>query len=427
MEQEKQVIYFSDLLFSALYRWKAMVAAALILALALGGFGLYKNSKAPTGNVTVEAQSTLEHSQRRIKTLSANIKSQQDYLANSLLMTMDPYQVSKITTDLYVYTDYQIIPEMQFQNPDQSPAVLRAYKMLLSTDEALDAFTQASGLERLYLSELISAEVVTNSNVLSITVRCADDQTAQKLNDAIIAFLKSKQADVAAQITEHTTSMITTVAASPVDTELAKQQDEAVSRLTSLQNAMKEASANLTAAQNVVSDAKATSPVVLALVGAFLGVALVAGWSVVSHLASDKIYSGRVLQNRTGIRVLGAVPGTNKDKWLKKLEGRVTQPATDVVAMNIRNYCPGNAVLCLGQWTAQQQEQLEQALRAIGITPSFQGSLLESADALKALKEQDAVVLLGICGKTRYTTTEKEMQLVADQGKALLGCVLLGG
>lgn len=427
MEQEKQVIYFSDLLFSALYRWKAMVAAALILTLALGGFQLYKNSQPATTNVTAEAQETLAHSQRRIKTLSANIRSQQDYLANSLLMTMDPYQVSRITTDFYVYTDYQILPDMQFQNPDHSPAVLRAYKMLLSTEEALDAFHAASGLERKYLSELISAEVVTNSNVLSITVRCADGQTAQKLNDAVVSFLQSKQDQVAQQITEHTMSVITTVADSPVDSDLAKQQDEAVSRLTTLQNAMKEASANLTAARNAASDAKATSPVVMAVVGFALGVLLVGIWAVVCHLASDKVYSGRVLENRTGIRILGGLPGSNKQKWLKKLEGRVTQPSVDVIAMNIRNYCEGDSVLCLGQWSEDQKTALGDGLKAVGITATFEGSLLESANALQALKDAQAVVLLGVCGQTRYANTQKEMVLVADQSKALLGCVLLGG
>lgn len=425
-QKEKQVIFFSDLLFSVLYRWKALIAAVLILALALGGFQLYQNSK-PCANVTEEAQASLVHAQRRIKTISQNIKSQQEYLANSLLMTMDPYQVSRITTDFYVYTDYQIIPGMDFQNPDQSPAVLRAYKMLLSTDEALDAFCQATGLERLYLSELISAEVVTNSNVLSITIRCSDDQTAQKLNDAVVVFLRSKQNEIATQITDHTVSVITTAAASPVDTDLAKLQDEAVSRLTTLQNAMVEANANLTAVQNLVSETSATSPVVMAVLGAVLGVFLVAAWSVVCHLASDKVYSGRVLENRTGIRVLGAVPGSNKYKLIKKLEGRATTPAMDVIAMNIRNYCDGKDLLCLGQWSEDKKQALSEALKDVGITATFEGSLLTSAEALKQLKQHEAVVLLDSCGTSRYDQIQKQMLLIADQDKALLGCVLLGG
>ena len=164
------------------------------------------------------------------------------------------------------------------------------------------------------------------------------------------------------------------------------------------------------------------------VLGAIAGILLVCAWAVLSHLASDKVYSGRVLTNRTGIRVLGAVAAGKKNSRLRKLEGRAIQSDMDVVAMNISNYCNGKtSVLCLGQWADEQKNALGSALKELGIETCFEGSPLNSAAALKQLKQHDAVVLLSICGQSRYTHTEQEMQLIADQDKALLGCVLLGG
>ncbi len=426
MEQEKQVIFFSDLLFSALYRWKAMVAAALILALALGGFQLYRSSG--TDVVSQGAAASVEHGQNQVHTIEENIKSQQEYMENSILMTMDPYNVSKITTDFYVYTDYQILPGMEYQNPDKTPVVLRAYRMLLHSQEALDAFCAATQLPAAYLPELIATEVVNNSNTLSITVRCPDMKTAQALTDAIVAYLESSKAHVEQEITQHDISVISSPSNSPVDLELAKEQTEAATRLTTLRQSLSNANAELKTLKILASDAQAVSPVVMAVIGAVLGVFLVGGWAVIAHLASDKVYSGRVLENRIGIRVLGAVPGNGKHKLLRKLEGRATEAAMDVIAMNIRNYCDGKtALLCLGSWNEEQQSALKAALKELGITATFEGSLLTSTAALKALPEAEAVVLLGICGKTRYAQTEKEMLLIADQDKPLLGTVLLGG
>ena len=91
MEQEKQVVYFSDLFFAVLKRWKAIVACALILAAALGGFALWKASKKGDSAAAEDAAKAVEYNQAQLDIISANILSQQKYMTESVLMTMDPY------------------------------------------------------------------------------------------------------------------------------------------------------------------------------------------------------------------------------------------------------------------------------------------------------------------------------------------------
>ncbi|MBQ4563354.1 MAG: hypothetical protein IJA58_02605, partial [Lachnospiraceae bacterium] len=42
----------------------------------------------------------------------------------------------KVTVDVYVYTDYQILPGMEYQNTDKTMAVMRSYITALQTEEA---------------------------------------------------------------------------------------------------------------------------------------------------------------------------------------------------------------------------------------------------------------------------------------------------
>ena len=95
MEQQKepQMVYIKDLLFTVLYRWKAVLAVTLALALALGGLGFLL-----TGNPSREELQKQEsyNTQKavydqRIAALEKSVAERQAHLAQSLLMQLDPY------------------------------------------------------------------------------------------------------------------------------------------------------------------------------------------------------------------------------------------------------------------------------------------------------------------------------------------------
>lgn len=426
MEQEKQVVYFSDLFFAVLKRWKAILACALILAVALGGFQFWKNSKKGNPAAAEEAAKAVEYNQAQLDIISANIFSQQKYMTESVLMTMDPYNSGKVTVDVYVYTDYQILPGMEYQNTDKTMAVMRSYITALQTEEARAAFSAAANVPAEYVTELITTETVSNSNALCVTVRCPTAEQAQRLADAVVAQLQSAQASVAERITAHEISIVSNPTAEPVDLDVAKAQSDAALRLSNLNLSYTEAETALKTLQNYTADNQTTGPVLMAVLGAFAGAFLVAVWAVAVHLGSNKIYSGRVLENRVDIRVLGALP--EKVTLLSKPEGRATEPLYDVIAMNIRNYCgESKSVLLTGAVSDTHKAALSKELTALGISAVFEGSLLTSASALKQLGESAAVVPIYTCGKSLYTQAEKEVAMVTQQHKTLLGCILIDG
>ena len=428
MEQEKQVVYFSDLFFSVLRRWKAILIFAVVFAVALGGFQLWRSKKAPVKEPDDTVASSIEYHEQQLEIISANIESQQKYMSESVLMSMNPYSVASITTDVYVLTDYQIMPGMDYQNPDKTVAIIRAYIAQLQTQEALSAYSAATKIDSKFLTELIQTEIISNSNLLSITVRCPDMTTAQALTKAICAQLEKSYEAVSSRITEHTYSILSTPSSDPVNLSVANAQNDANNRLSTLRQTLLDTNTELKELKKYDKEQKSTSPVVMAAIGAFVGACLVMGYVVVRHLVSNKIYSGRVLENRMDVRVLGAVPEKERCCLLHKLEGRAAAPLYDVIAMNICNYCgQQKELLLLGDLPETHKTALKAQLKELGITASFDGSPRTSASALKKLQEDRAVVLIYTCGQSLYPHAEKEIRMVTDHGKALIGCILVNG
>ena len=111
-----------------------------------------------------------------------------------------------------------------------------------------------------------------------------------------------------------------------------------------------------------------------------------------------------------------------------KLEGRATAPLYDVIAMNIRNYCGEEKnVLLVGTVSDNHKDALSKELKALGISATFDGSLLCSASALQQLRECSVVVSIYTCGKSLYPQAEKEVRMITEQNKRLLGCILIDG
>ena len=119
-----QEIDLKDLMFAVLYKWRPVVIAAVVIGLLLGGFkafSTYKSQNDPTVITEKEAdyQKDLEiyeknksTGEREIDNLLNDITEQQMYLEKSVRMNMSPYDVWEAKIDLFVKTDYVIMPDM---------------------------------------------------------------------------------------------------------------------------------------------------------------------------------------------------------------------------------------------------------------------------------------------------------------------------
>ena len=432
-ENNNQVIFLKDIIFAVLYRWKIILVAMLIGALLLGGFQFISNRNVVTESISTADRYKAEQLTQQIKVKDQAIANQIAYMQKSVLMNLDPYNVHQVSVSFYVHTDYQVLPDADIQIPNSTAALLNAYQALTNDSALTKTLADVTGIDVQYVSELISCESNADSNpgVLTVTILHSDNEKVLLMADAVSDYLDSAEAKLSAQLDAHTLSIISVASGKHTSTQLVTAQRQASDQLTALQTDKTKLQTEL----NKISTSTTlpTNPILLAVIGAFLGAFLVAGIAFVAHLGSAKVYSGRTLVNHTGVKLIARIgkPRCKNpiDRWLKKLEGR---PAGDfveqaaVVAAYLRTRCQAQDNLLLtGDCAEAQIEKMAEALRDAGLHVTACGSILRDARAIEALPQATAVVLVEQCKQSVYRHIEQEISTLKDTNTPLLGCVLL--
>lgn len=450
--KNEQVIYLKDLVFVALRQWRKILIVAVIGALVAG---VYAGISGWNSLKDVEAQEyDLAHQQllqesheikkesleQQISTLEDGIAHQYTYLEESVLMQLDPYAYYEGYLSLYMDTGYQILPGMDYQNPDKTSQVVANYDIILKGEESLQTLAGEMGIEEKYLLELITTENPSqNRSMLNIQVKCPDQESAEKLLDILFQQIEAAQERVSKAVTEHEIVVIEQYVRQQIDTNLSKLQQGEVDRLIELMNSLdavqqEKKELELPMIQTVSVSSVLKKAVVITVLGGVLGAFAVAGVAWVMHIAGGKVYSARMLQSWTGVKVLGSVPAPEPnnriDRWLRKLERKEScDPAEKIklIALNTASFVADTKrVLITGSVDTEYSSLLADALRqtAPNTEVVMSGNILCSADAIKALMQTDAVVLVETCNVSRYDEVASKAKLIGDHGKSIVGCVL---
>lgn len=449
-KKDEQVIYLKDLLFAALHRWRAILIITTIAALSLGGFKGLSDWRSMARHADNDAayQAALEQYEldtkdltSKIELLQTNVDEQRDYMANSVLMNLDPYGFYEAHVQLYLDTGYQINTGSYYQDTDKTAAVLAAYESAFLREDAVAQLAEAAGTTSPYMRELISCAYSSTSGTLTVNIRCADKETADALVLKLTALAESFRQKIASSIAEHTASTLEQGSSYKMDLSLANVQKDAFDQLAALQESLDE----VTQEKDALAPPAQYSPnktsvikkaFVFAVAGGILGAALSVCVIWVAHITSDKVFSAKALHNRTGVKVLGCLACAKKcpvDRWLCKAEGRSindTQSQAALLAVDIRNRC-GEArhLLVAGNADTVCREQLLQALRSAmpGVQITDAPALLNDAQSLENLADCDTVLLAEQCDVSRYSQVIAQLALICDYKKALVGCILVNG
>lgn len=428
MERDDQVIYFKDLIFAALYRWRQLLAVGLALGVVMGLLcGL---SGLGDGVDYLQMPSTGENPQEQaLAAAETALERQQEYNRESLLMNLDPNHVYTATLDLAVDADYRIQPGMTYQDPDISETILYGYQAQFGTEEVMGKAAQAVDTQTRYLQELLKVEIVPTARSLRLMVSCPDQETAEKVLQTLTDCLPDVQAQVEQALGKHKVILLAGNVAQKVEKEFAEKQKFAAERTDLLEKELAAAEAANASITGSMSVKKAVILVALAVIGG-MGVVACVAW--VKHIVGGKVYSRRTLVNHTGVQVIAQIGADRKngiDCLLRKMEGRQAgqwEDQTAVVAAYLRN-CPAQTgpVLLTGDCAGQQIEKLAQALQSAGLTVVAGESLLRDPQTVNALKDCASVVLVEQTGVSAYQNVEQQIQLLRQMNKPLIGCVLL--
>lgn len=451
----EQEIDLKDLMFVVLRKWRPILLVAIVLAVLAGGYKIGKAlAQQSDPEFLQEAEDNYQKEvsmyemnkaakEREVENLMVDLENQDKYLENSVLMSISPYDVSVSSADFFVKTDYEIMPNMVYQNINYTDSLIKSYTAAVKKD-GLKKVADKENTDIKYVEELVTVDIDYNNDMFSIQVKHSDPEKAQAIMDSIMSTLKGMRGKLSSTIANHTLSVMNEMSSVTVDLAISDTQKSKKDYVTTLetslqtkQDELKELEEPTKPAVSKLSAVK--SGIKYFILGGVLGAFMVVFIVCVVFLMSDKVASAKELKNRFGIKTLGVLEPSSKkrafdfvDKWLDKLEGvDVTTPENvryEVIAANIRNYAKDTKNLLvtgtvdkavLENVTGKLKELLPESQIAYG------EDMRVTAFTLDQLSKYEGVVLVEKKGVSTYTGVSQELETIKNVGKTTVGYILL--
>lgn len=413
----------------------------------------YREEKTEHDSNVQEYESELLKNQQTIESMKVKIENTKEYLEKSVLNSINPYNVHVAQADMYVATDYKILPGMEYQNVDYTDAVLQAYSSLMINSETMGSIAKSIGMEERYLRELVSVSGDSSTRLLTVRVYGSDDATTSKILNALLARMDAIQEIVESSVGHHSIAQLANTSTVQVLTWLRDSQQQNRENLTDLQNQVTTLEAADRVLQQSIEDEQqaldamelpeevktGTSVVKLVVLGFLLGGVLACGVIVVRFLMQGKVYSGKELNQTTGLPLLGTLASerTKKagklDAALNKMEGRPDGSGDEemirLMAVTVRSRAPeADSILVTGDLPAEQLNALAAALQNTDAlraqTVKAAESILQNAATVPQVTDADAIVLAADCTCSRYTDVKDQNERIRRLGKNILGCIV---
>lgn len=452
-----QEIDLRNLLFTVLYKWRPIILIAVLLGLLFGGVKLGKNiiglqdqeKRAEAQQDYEDKLSLYENNkityEREIENIALKIETFNEYMNHSELMQISPYSKPVATADLYIKTDYEIMPGMAFQNIDYTDTIVKAYAIAISQGELLDGIDKyVEVLDDTYLTELVTGDADYNNNMVHIEVVYSDLDIAEKMLTTVLNNIEKRVRDTSTKIGPHQIEVTNRGTELEVDTSLVKLQSDNANTQASLQKVLtekKEALKTLKEPQ-FTAFSKMTalkSAIKYGILGGILGAAASVFFICVAFLMSDKVVSEKEVRNRYNIKLLGVFSVKHKkrflsgiDHWLDRMSGAGCIIEKDAVLQrictNIENYAESDRKLMVvgtaGESEVQNISQyLKENLAEKNII--YGGNLNTNISALQELPSCDGIILVEKRGDSHHASIQNEIEAARNLNKKIVGYILL--
>ncbi len=469
-ETYEQEIDLKWLIYRVLRGWRPIVVWAIIIALVagIGSFGLnmlkrldpeyLQEQEANFKRAYASWEATIENYEAQLDNLEEAQEEQTEYNENSILMKIDPLRQFHASFELYVNYDYQIMPDMAYQNIDLSDRILKAYATYMTNGELQQYVIDnlSYDIERRYLSEILSVSVDYGNNMISVSVTNQSAESCQEMLDLVRTALMTKYEDINAAIAEHTLTTTNSSAYEAVNLSLQETQKANLQAVTDL-NMTKQAvfeeyeewqedeeGQEPTPEYTMVEVIK--SAIKMLIIGGVVGAVLVAVIIAFAALLSGKLLNPEDVKNRFGLRVIGQLPVARIKKpfafisrWFAKFGGITATPedydrlakmvGTSIKSdLSAREEAAGwKKVAFTGSISAAE---LESTVSALGMDASYTvicaPDVLTNADAIQKLSEADCVVLVEKQEESTLADITKELEALRAWNKTVLGAVVVG-
>lgn len=446
-------IDLKDLFFELLYKWRSILVAALIGAILLGAFQYYSVYRVhAAGEKTKDEKQyeidlenyrdSIRNTRNSVRTYTNLIKERNDYLDQSVYMSLDSQNEWIAYKRFYIRMDQAVLdalPESVQEDPVNH--VMMVYSSALKSNldpEEMEALLGTS--KREYIDELVGIGTDADSNTFYIQVIGADEETVRSQLDYFVNRLETVCQPIAQEVGTHTLVPVIDNAYSRTDNNLSAKQDEINQQVEEWQTALKEQREKLNQLEEEEEPIAPGNHVKkFAAIGFILGALLLVVIYAVKYVLGGKLHAGWELSEKYSLPVLGEYAhsrarrsGKGLDKLFEKWELKHAVTDTAVVSSGIAallmDRCAGKKVLLTGTVSEKAIDGLCADLnkRLEGIcTVTAQGGLPTNNDAIAAVKGMDEVILVEEKYASRNDDIQRAAELLLLSEAKVNGCIVL--
>ncbi len=465
MEVQERVdreINLVELFWQFLLSWRQIICFGIIFAVLLGGLKYVRDVRIyqASQNVDIEQQeeSLPEAEMQQVleaRNLMARIEEYENYLDNSTLMQINLYEKPVVELQYYIDSDYTFNYTQDTQN-DYTTALMALYYNYIISGEMNSKVAKEVGLSvsEADVSELWSISQAENS--MSIKFTCPQKEKMDDVAEIIKGQLDKKETEFQ-EVGAHKLKLMDESENVIVDYGLIDRKNTISNNIATINTQLNTLKTGLTEQQLALVEnkqAEEESELVAAkpkiskkytVLGAVLGIFLIAVWIACKMLFTAKLQSPEEIRALYNARLLGAVGiQPRKKPFLSMIDNKIlgiknrrkkkltVQQQVKVIVANIALYCKQEEIDCIYMSGSEFEnmdsgiiDMLRRELSAQGIQVKEGGNIFYDAESLKLSTEMGHIVFVEQVGKSIYDEILNELNLAKEQKNNILGVVVL--
>ncbi len=447
--------------------WRKLFMIALIVAILLGiGTFIVKRIRISDPGYMEKAEenylreftafeATGETLKHEIENLEETRQERETYNKASILMNINPFREFNASLQLYVSTDYKIIPELTYQDIDLSNRILRSYITYMVNGDMYQYILEhlSQPMELRYLKEILTVSADYDNRMVNLSVRHVDANACEEILQYALLGVEEKKEGLVAAIGEHELNAINQSVYETVNLELDEWQKANRQYMLDLSIKLQEKSEEFAKWQATpkpmreYTDGRILKGSIKGMIFGFLvSVVLVAVFIAFFYIMSDKVQEGGELRKRFGLRVIAQIPKVHeKHVWvgfdrlfaymgglmlMERDAGVLAKLAAQSVQAELVARGAGKEALHIVFTGNIDQSEIENLFVSMGWEEgdlvSCTSCILRDPIAIPAVTKADYVVLVEKQEKSRYSEIERELEELRAWKKEVLGVIVIG-
>ena len=432
-ENNTRQVSLLRLVRGALKSWKLILIAGILLGGLLGCYKVfsihsqkdtmieeYDNYKAKLDAY----RTSVKDYKTSIADYQASIADLSDYCANSPKMRMDAYHCPTATLDLKISA-----PKDGEITDKEITAVKNALYNEVYFGNTLSEVAAKYSMPVSELRELVTFKLTSTGSTMRLTVISESEETAKDIRDDVLSTLETKHKAIAAAMGEYSIEVFNEGTMTITDTSLQsyqQKQQDALAKLETTCYTAQNQSTNLVKPPAVPQYSKKY----MLMNGIKMGIVGLVGGMVLALIA---IMAG--IAQKGVLLTTDEIDGEYGLRTLADFSSKTAAQkgeTEDYVLARIGNVL-GKDIKCrigiVGTVSDKKTESLAKALnkKAAASQPGLRfehvSHIMTDADALSSIAGMDAVIVAEEIGKSDYETVRREIALIAESGRQILGTV----